>query len=39
MPEVGLELTLPEGNRILSPLRSQTRAGTEGTQGDKATLL
>jgi hypothetical protein len=32
VPEVGLEPTLPEGNRILSPLRSETRADTEGQE-------
>jgi len=35
VPEVGLEPTLPEGNRILSPLPSQTRADTEGQGGTK----
>ena len=35
MPEVGLEPTLPGGNRILSPLRPQTRADTEGQEETK----
>ena len=33
MPEVGLEPTLPEGNRILSPPYSRTGTYTEG-QGE-----
>ena len=40
VPEVGLEPTLPGGNRILSPLHPQTQGDTEGQKyafvGDQA---